>query len=81
MKKYWSKHNKTELKNMINYHFGCSHKGEKIIDIYSFMSETTPIETIKVIFLSPDTHTVYKETYSYNHSTHYVQFLKVDGIL
>lgn len=75
------KHTKKELKDMINFHFGSSHKGEKIIDIYSFMPDNIPLETIKVVYLRPETHTVYKETYSYDHKSHYVMFLKVDGVI
>ena len=74
------KHTKKELKEMINEWFGSSHEGEKIIDIYSFITASGR-ECIKVLSLAPDTHTVYKETFEYNFSLNVVTFIRIDGIL
>lgn len=78
--KEMKKHTKKELKDMLNNEYGESHKGEKIIDIYSFIIASGK-EYIKVILWAPDTHTIYKETYTYNPSTQVFDFVRVDGIL
>lgn len=75
------KHTKKEIKEMLKKEYGACHKDEKIIDIYNFMSIHRPVEFIKVFFLSPVTHTIYKETYSYDHTTQVFDFIRVDGIL
>ena len=74
------KHTKKELKEMLNEFYGVSHQGEKIIDIYSFITSTGK-ECIRVLSLAPDTHTVYKETYTYDFSINVLSFISIDGIL
>ncbi len=75
------KHSNSELIKMLEVNYRSSHKGEILIDVYSFLSKASPVEHVKAIYLAPDTHTIYKETYYIDLDTDIIRYVKIDGIL